>query len=198
MVSVNNALNIEDENNLLQRVAAGSEDAFRVLVDHYSGLLYGFIYRHTNDKPLTEEIVQDIFVKIWLTRETLHEVRSFRSFLLVVSRNYVLNTIRKMVREKKHQWEWEQQSGQATGEDEQELEEVFGLIDDAVNRLPPQQKKVWVLSRRQGLKYEQIAAEMNISRDAVKKYLQYANTSIKEYVTSNINIPLLIAILSRF
>jgi RNA polymerase sigma-70 factor (family 1) len=197
-VNVNNVLYDENESDLLQRVAAGNEHAFRLLVEKYSGLLYKFIHRHTNDPQLSEEIVQDIFIKIWQTRETLTGLRSFRAFLLVVSRNHVLNTIKKMMREKKKQWEWQKENTSLQEEDQQELEEVFGLIDDAVNRLPPQQKRVWILSRREGLKYEQIAAEMNISKDAVKKYLQYANGAIKDHVINNINIPLLVMILSRF
>lgn len=197
-MTVNNVLHNENESDLLQQVAAGNEHAFRLLVEQYSGLLYKFIYRHTNDSALSEEIVQDIFVKIWQTRETLTGLRSFRAFLLIVSRNHVLNTIKKMMREKKKQWEWQKENTIIQEEDRQELEEVFGLIDDAVNKLPPQQKKVWILSRREGLKYEQIATEMNISKDAVKKYLQYANGAIKEHVTNNINIPLLVIILSRF
>lgn len=197
-MNVNNVLYDENESDLLQQVAAGNEHAFRLLVENYSGLLYKFIHKHTSDPQLSEEIVQDIFVKIWQTRESLTGLRSFRAFLLVVSRNHLLNTIKKMMREKKKQWEWQKENTHLKEEDRQELEEVFGLIDDAVNKLPPQQKKVWMLSRREGLKYEQIAAEMNISRDAVKKYLQYANGAIKEHVTSNINIPLLLVILSRF
>ena len=196
-MNVNNVLYDENDSNLLQQVAAGNEHAFRQLVEKYSGLLYKFIHRHTNDSQLSEEIVQDIFIKIWQTRETLTSLRSFRAFLLVVSRNHVLNTIKKMMREKKKQWEWQKENTNLQEEDQQELEEVFGLIDDAVNRLPPQQKRVWILSRREGLKYEQIAAEMNISRDAVKKYLQYANGAIKEHVVNNINIPLLLVILSK-
>lgn len=180
-----------DEKELLLLVAAGDEQAFRKLVLDYSGLVFKFIYQHLEDRPLAEEIVQDIFVKLWLTRETLAHLHSFRSFLLVVSRNHAFNAIKKMVREKNKQWEWQQEVKPPDEEEAQHQETLFALMEEAVHLLPPQQLKAWTLCRKRGLKYEQAADEMQVSRDAIKKYLQYANASIKKYISNRAPIGLL-------
>lgn len=179
------------EKELLLRVSSGNEQAFRTLVSDYSGLLFRFIYQHLEDRPSAEEIVQDIFVKIWLTRETLSHLQSFRSFLLVVARNHAFNAIKKMVREKNKEWEWQQAIQPASEEENEHQEILFSLMEEAVDLLPPQQLRAWTLCRKRGLKYEQAATEMQVSRDAVKKYLQYANTSIKKYILTRVPIGLL-------
>lgn len=177
---------LSEEKELLLLVAAGDEQAFRKLVYDYSGLVFKFINQHLEDRPLAEEIVQDIFVKLWVTRETLTRLHSFRSFLLIVTRNHVFNAIKKMVREKHKEWEWQQEVNQTTGEEADDAELLFGLMEEAVKLLPPQQQKAWTLCRQMGLKYEQAATEMQVSKDAVKKYLQYANASIKKYMSEKL------------
>ncbi|MFT3822277.1 MAG: RNA polymerase sigma factor [Chitinophagaceae bacterium] len=180
-----------EEKELLLLVAAGNEQAFRKLVLDYSGLVFKFIYQHLEDRPTAEEIVQDIFVKLWLNRETLSHLQSFRSYLLIVSRNHAFNAIKKMVREKHKAWEWQQAITPPDQQEEQHQEILFVLMEEAVNQLPPQQQKAWTLCRKEGLKYEQAATEMHVSRDAVKKYLQYANTSIKKYILNKVPIGIL-------
>lgn len=178
------------ERILLLQVAAGDEQAFRVLTHQYSGLVFKFIHQHLNDRQQAEEIVQDIFVKLWLTRETLAQIDSFRSFLLIVCRNHAFNAIKKMVRERNREWEWDHDKiiHQTSEEDPLQKEQLFLLIEEAVEKLPPQQQKAWKLCRQGGLKYEQAAHEMQVSRDAVKKYLQYANDAIKKYVSGKLPI----------
>lgn len=180
--------NSSHERSLLLQVAAGDEQAFRALTRQYSGLVFKFIYQHLNDRQQAEEIVQDIFVKLWLTRETLAQIDSFRSFLLVVCRNHAFNAIKKLVRERNKEWEWSQDLLQHNDEDSLQKEQLFLLIEEAVEQLPPQQQKAWKLCRQGGLKYEQAAHEMQVSRDAVKKYLQYANNAIKKYVSGKLPV----------
>ncbi|MBO9631742.1 MAG: sigma-70 family RNA polymerase sigma factor [Chitinophagaceae bacterium] len=176
------------EKLLLLQVAAGDEQAFRNLTIQYSGLVFKFIYQHLEDRPLAEEIVQDIFVKLWLTRETLAHIDSFRSFLLIVCRNHAFNAIKKMVRERNREWEWNQDTGHPEEGDAHQRELLLILVDEAVDHLPPQQQKAWILCRRNGLKYDQAATEMHVSKDAVKKYLQYANAAIKKYISNKLPI----------
>jgi RNA polymerase sigma factor (sigma-70 family) len=176
------------ERFLLLQVAAGDEQAFRRLTHLYSGLVFKFIYHHLEDRPLAEELVQDIFVKLWLTRETLVQIESFRSFLLIICRNHAFNAIKKMVREKNREWEWSQGSMEKAEEDIHQQEALLLLIDEAVELLPPRQQKAWILCRRNGLKYDQAAHEMQVSKDAIKKYLQYANAAIKKYVSGKLPI----------
>ncbi|WP_127129595.1 RNA polymerase sigma factor [Pseudoflavitalea rhizosphaerae] len=170
------------------QVASGDEQAFRTLTHQYSGLVFKFICQHLENRPLAEELVQDIFVKLWLTRETLAQIESFRSFLLIICRNHAFNALKKMVREKNREWEWSHDSLQEADEEIYQQEHLLLLIDEAVEMLPPQQQKAWILCRRNGLKYDQAADEMKISKDAIKKYLQYANNAIKKYISGKLPV----------
>lgn len=175
---------LPDERALLLEVAAGSEAAFAALVKQYASLLYGYILKLTRDEAAAEDVVQEIFTQLWLTRETLVEVRHFRAFLFVISRNHALKALKRIDQEYAHREEW----GRLNTIPEEHNDGIafyLGLVEQAIMQLSPQQKKVWILSRRQGLKYNEIAQEMNISRETVKKYLQHATASIVTYLKSH-------------
>ena len=169
---------------LLLRIAGGDEKAFTQLLMEHSGLLYSFVLRHTGVKEVAEEIVQDIFTQVWQTRETLAEIRNFRTYLYVISRNRILNEIKRLIRERKRHAEWVHAAVGVLEEDTAMIEQQYNLIEAAIRRLPPQQKKVWTLNRQEGMTYQQIAAAMNISRETVKTYIQHANAAIARYISS--------------
>jgi RNA polymerase sigma-70 factor (ECF subfamily) len=180
------------EKELLERIAKGDEAAFRQLVHQYTPLLAPYILKFTRSKERTQEIVQDIFTQMWISRESLSEVNDFRRYLYVASRNHALNAIRNMMREEKRHLKWlqDQPSDLTENSPAQDYSPYLGLVEEAVQQLPEQQKKVWVLCRMQGKKYQEVAAEMGLSRETVKKYLQYAQASITKYVRQKVIIAL--------
>lgn len=172
-----------NEHALLQQVAAGDEKAFRSLVHRYAPLLAPYILELTKSREKTQEIVQDIFLQIWTGREALTSITHFRRYLFVVSRNHALNAIRSFIREEKRRMKWlDDQRGQLEDASPTDYSPLIGLVEEAVLQLPAQQQKVWILIRRQGKKYHEVAAEMGISRETVKKYLQYATNNIIRHV----------------
>lgn len=173
----------EDEKKLLLRIAEGNEEAFRQLVHHYTPLLSPFILQLTKSREKAQEIVQDIFLQVWTGRDALAGIRHFRAYLFLVSRNHALNCIRQFVREEKRRLKWlSEQPLQAEEEQQEDYSPFIGLVEEAVLQLPEQQQKVWILVRRHGKKYQEVAEEMGISRETVKKYLQYAARNIIRYV----------------
>lgn len=169
-------------------VAGGNEAAFRELVVRYSGLLYTYIYRHVESREVSEELVQDVFTQIWLTREALLEVRNFRTYLYVVSRNQALNALKKMLRDHHKQQEYRQlELVQEPDEERLNREMQLSIIEEAIEQLPARQKQAWVLSRRERLTYQQVAQEMDISRETVKTYLQHAHQFIGKYLTDRMS-----------
>lgn len=173
---------------LLTLVAGGNEAAFRELVVRYSGLLYTYIYRHVESREVSEELVQDVFTQIWLTREALLEVRNFRTYLYVVSRNQALNALKKMLRDHHKQQEYRQlELVQEPDEERLNREMQLSIIEEAIEQLPARQKQAWVLSRRERLTYQQVAQEMDISRETVKTYLQHAHQFIGKYLTDRMS-----------
>ena len=179
-----------DEAEGLSRVAGGDEYAFGRLFHAYHQELAGYIFLITRSMPLTEEIVQDTFTKIWVGREQLRDVTNFRSWLFTVSRNHAFNCLRTLARESEKKQRWTvhalRESHDETGIDPGvQQQQAYRLIELAIDQLPPQQKKAYGLSRTEGLSHEDIAREMGLSRETVKRHITLALRSIKDYVRAN-------------
>lgn len=177
---------------LLLRIAQGDEAAFTQLFKQYAKLLYSFLYEHTDSPQLADDLVQDIFTKLWLTRESLPNIKNIHAYLFTLARNHVINDLKKKIRERKRNSEWHEMLQTVNAGNEQQREVQLDIIDQAVGQLSAQQQRVWLMSRRESKKYSEIAAELGISKETVKKYLQYANVSITTYVLSKVDILLLL------
>jgi len=187
-----------NEKELLLLVAKGDEAAFRQLFLQWNQLLAGYVLRITESRELTEEIVQDVFMKIWMVRETLTGINNFKHFLLVVSRNQAFDVLKKHLQEKERKriWEKENQSGLYIADNEPATP-ALSLIDKAIDSLPPRRKEVYLLSRHQRLSYKQIAHRLGISRESVKTHLKLATDSITAFIRSNLDIIVLLISLSE-
>lgn len=173
------------EKKLLIEVASGNEDAFRKLFLKHHQQLGTHIFRITNSIDLAEDIVQDVFLKIWISREALTKVNNFKAYLFIISKNHTLNYLRKISKERAYKKEWEDKFIKALTIENTNSDIYYCLLDEAIDQLPPQQQKVYLLSRHERLKYSEIADRLDLSRETVKKYLQIATLSITDYVRTN-------------
>lgn len=179
---------LNNESELLSGIARGDERAFRQLMLTYQPLLLTYVYQLTRSESAAEEIVQDVFLKIWMGREALEGVQKFKNYLFIVCRNYALDQLRKIARERElaSRWESEQEfTGQAAPADTDEA--IFTLLDEAVNNLPPQQQKIYLMARRQGLAHAEIARQTGLSVLTVKKYMKLAIAAITEFIKSRLS-----------
>jgi RNA polymerase sigma-70 factor (ECF subfamily) len=174
-------LPIYEEKELLCRVAKGDEAAFGVLFHAYHQRLGAYIYRLTESFTATEEIVQDVFVKIWLKRATLSEVDHFDAYLFTAARNHAFNYLRKLARERAHQASLPAEEAVV----EEEPDQRAALLEQAISHLPRQQKNVYLLHRRQGLSHAEIAEHLHLSVETVKKHMSLALRSIRDYLTAS-------------
>lgn len=177
-----------NEEELLKLVAAGNEEAFRKLMLTYQPLLLTYVFQLTKSATLAEEIVQDVFLKIWISRDALVDVQRFSSYLFIICRNYTLDQLRKIAREKVRadKWENEQQAALLTPADPAAT--FFTLLDEAIDRLPPQQQKVYLMARRDKLTHAAIARETGLSTLTVKKYMKLAIASISRFIRSHMHL----------
>lgn len=175
---------IEDK-NLLAEIAAGDEKAFRQLFNKYHQRVGSHIVQITNSQQLAEEVVQDVFLKLWLNRSTIEEVKNIDAYLFVLAKNHALNYLKKLNQELKQQMQWKREQSSASAVENQQDTFYYRQLDEAIDQLPPQQKKVYLLSRHQRLKYAEIAQELNLSRETVKSYLQIATASITDYMSQH-------------
>lgn len=177
---------LPNEKELLQKIADGDDRAFAELFRAYLEPLAKYVYTLLESVQMCEEIVQDVFVKIWENRLTLPQLNKFTSYLFILTRNYTLNCIRKMVQDRKHsQLYVEDAINCNTGEDIFKMDQEYqDVLNRAVAQLPPSQQKVLML-RQQGLKTREIAEQMGISTDSVKKYQQWASHSVSKFIKSH-------------
>lgn len=180
----------DKEKILLDKVAAGDEYAFAELFQNYHQLLGAFIMRLIKSEPLTQEIVQDVFVKIWINRGVLSGIACFKAYLIVVARNHTLNSLKQIARDRIRQTAWVDSVLRLAANDQNETDTIntSELIDQAVALLPPQQKKVYLLSRREGLHQEEIAVQLNISLETVKKHIVLALRFLKNHLRTHIGM----------
>lgn len=179
---------------LLQFVAQGDELAFGQLYEHWQPQLASFIFRITKSKEIAAEIVQDVFLKIWINRELLSGIDQFKSYLFVVCRNHALNALRKAVREFEQFQELETINFDKTSPDDEDTEtNRLTIVDIAIDKLSPRQKEIYLLHRHEGFTYHQIAAKLGIGKETVKTHLDLAVKSITEYIKSHITLLALIA-----
>lgn len=165
-------------------VAGGDEAAFRQMFDIYADRIYGVAYTYTKSPQLSEEIVQDVFVKIWLKRATLPAIRNMADYIFIIARNRIINELRRLRVEKDYlkQLLSEEPDGLRSPESEYVLKESRSLIANAINSLPPQQKVVYQLNQLQGLKLGDVALQLGLSRNTVRNHLSRALQSIREYL----------------
>jgi len=190
---------IDNEKELLQGIASGDEKAFTALFYGYHNQLAAFVLMITQSVELTEEIIQDVFVKLWQTKQELPYKEKFTAYLFILARNYTLNCIRKEANIRRHEKQYGVYAGETGLLSEDLLKEhpeYLTLIDRAVAQLPPQQQKVFVLSRMDGLKHAEIAAQMGISKETVKKYIQWANQSVIDFVKTHQKIIALLVLVN--
>ena len=173
-----------NEEHVLLEVAMGNESAFRQLFHTYHHKLGDYIYRLTESLLVSEDIVQEVFIRIWIYRAKLSEVQNFDSYLFKMARNQAFTALKKLAKDQQKLSKWilaEMSSQQIKNEDN--FDQAYqGLIDDAVAHLPPQQQVIYELSRFHKLKYEEIAARLNISLETVRKHIHLALKSIRQYV----------------
>lgn len=181
---------------LLKKVVQGDENAFSQLFKAYYNLLGDFIMRITESESLTEDIVQDVFLKIWINRSLLAEIDCFKAYLLVVARNHAFNCLKQLAREKIQKKEWVNAVLYHASNHVEKTETIDtgNLIDEAVELLPPQQKKVYTLSRRDGMKQMEIARELNVSLETVKKHMVLALRFLKNYLRTHVGVFILLMI----
>jgi RNA polymerase sigma-70 factor (ECF subfamily) len=179
------------------RVAKGDEDAFAILFHFYHNRLANYVQRFTNSILLTEEIVQDVFLKIWTNRVELSTVSNFRSYLFVSSRNHAFNAIKKLAREYRRNELWQMKLKEEfdISLERTSYQEVLATVQQAIQALPPQQKKVFLLSREKGMSHDEIARQLGLSPTTVKKHVFLALKFLRERVGPHTTTLILVLLL---
>lgn len=179
---------------LLSQVAEGNEKAFRELFEQYSDSIYGAAFAYTKSSLLAEEIVQEVFLKVWNKKESLPGVQDFPGYIFIIARNRILNVLRRRVTENHYLRNHSARlidHGQ-TPEQEYIFKESKEILNKAVLQLPPRQRVIYQLIREQGLKLGEAAEQLGLSRNTVRNQLAKAMGAIRSYVRQHADEGLLL------
>ena len=182
-----------DEYDLLRQLGAGSEYAFTRLFDQYRGTIYGVALKFLKSPVLAEEIVQDVFLKVWHKREEIALVKRLDAYLFIMARNFIFHRIKKISYEAVSEISIVKQ--QSSADDTEYLvrqHQCQQLLQQAVDMLPAQQRQVYQFGKLEGLSHEMIAEKMHLSKHTVKKHMAMALQTIRKHLESHLHyLPLL-------
>lgn len=189
---------IPGERELLAKIAGGDEHAFKILFESYYHNLGKYVYQLTGSLSVAEEIVQDAFIKVWLKKEFLVEVKNFSNYLFILCRNQTYNEMQKKATERSFIDRLSHRINDQNNNDNPDTlsERYRELVELAIEKLPPQAQKVYLMSRDERMKYEEIAQALNISPVTVKKHIQYANKFIAAELSSKVNLTIVGVLMS--
>jgi RNA polymerase sigma-70 factor (ECF subfamily) len=185
---------VKSNQELLLLIQKDDKVAFYNLYERYSKRLYGFVLKFIKQDEDAEEIVQEVFIKIWEARNKIDVYSSFESFLFTIAYNTTMSLFRKKVNEKKyldHLKSLQQFEKAPDLTDEIHFNELNEKVQSLLNELTPRQKEIFQLSREEGLTHDEIAKELNISVNTVKKHMVNTLSSLKSNINSGQIINLL-------
>jgi RNA polymerase sigma-70 factor (ECF subfamily) len=165
--------------DLIRQIRSGDVESFSSLFRLYYQPLCFFALRYLRDVQDSEGIVQDVFVRLWMSRETLDIRSSLRSYLYVSVRNACLNQI-------KHDEfsapldEEQDRPDDATAQPDHQLQsaELAEAVELAIKSLPPRSRQILTMAKYDRLSYQEIAEVLHISVNTVKTQLQRAVKSL--------------------
>jgi RNA polymerase sigma-70 factor (family 1) len=162
---------------------------FNELFREHEHKLFAFVVKVLRSEAQAQDIVQEVFLKLWTIREQLHEIENMDAFLYRLTENKVYDYLRAAAtREKTRQELWHRiQEAGNHHPDHLETKEYHHLIQQAIHQLPPQRKTIYLLSKHEGLKQQQIASALRISPHTVRNQLAEAFRSIRDYVKKNLH-----------
>ncbi len=172
-----------EESRLISLLADDSEYAFQLLYDRHRKKIYQTALRYLKSPILAQEVVQDVFMKLWFNRRKLNSDQPIGAWLYTLTKNNLLNRLKKIANEWNAMKEISMVSEVAVNNVENRLQEsqYNELLEEAVRSLPVQQQKVFILARRHHLTYLEIGEKLGISALTVKTHMSRALEAIKKY-----------------
>lgn len=188
-------LNVTKSNSeLILLIQKDDRVAFYLLYERYCRRLHGFVLRYIKQKEDAEEIVQEVFVKIWESRNKIDAYSSFEAFLFTIAYNTTISLLRKRITEEKylkHMQSLQQPDSTTDLIDEIHFKELNDQVQTLLNELTPRQKEIFQLSREEGLTHDEIAKKLGISVNTVKKHISNTLSLIKSRIDNTMTVNLL-------
>jgi RNA polymerase sigma-70 factor (family 1) len=185
---------LHNEQELIRLVSENDEGAFTSLLRHFWNKVYTQANVYLKSSTLAQEITQDVFIKVWTARANLSGINNFSSYLFIITRNEIISALRKKGREHTTPAETLEENGWIPDQQLQ-YKESYKLLLEGIEALPPVRSRVFKMSRLEGLTYDEIAVQLNISRNGVKDHIVKALLFLRTYLSTHTGEVLLILLL---
>ncbi|WP_177192409.1 RNA polymerase sigma factor [Chitinophaga arvensicola] len=197
-----NNIPLTEEQAYAQQLAAGNEDAFAALYVLYQPELYRFMLTFTSLPPLAEDLVQEIFLKVWEQRTRFAAVDSFRAYLFIMARNHTLTTLKKAFRNETATMAILEGFRESRNPVEEHIQdkEYDRFLQQALSDMPARTREIFYRCRERKESYEEVASALGISRNAVKNHMVRSMKLLGDAVKKEmgISLPLFLLLLSRY
>ena len=169
------------ETNVVQSLRDGDIYAFDYLFEHYSKVLYHFSYNILKSKDEAEEVVQNVFMKIWEKREKIDPKQTFRSYLFTIALNDIRKRFLDKAKEDKFKVELYDVLIDRSKEEHAENQFSFYLkfLDNQIDKLPDKRKEIFLLHKKEGLTVTEVATFLMLSPKTVENQLTAAIKTIR-------------------
>jgi RNA polymerase sigma-70 factor (ECF subfamily) len=171
------------DSDLIAAVRDGDDRAFNALFLRWYPQVERFILSLVKDAPLAEDLAQGVFMKVWLYRDRLNPSLSLKNYLAVLSRNAALDVFKS----KRHLMMADtdtpvRKPAPEHTEFQAEYNEAHFRITELIDKMPPQRRLIFQLSRYEQLSHEQIATQLGISVRTVEKHIQLALQELRKHL----------------
>lgn len=177
-----------DDLDLLLHKRERDEEAFKSLFFAYKDKLYSFLLGITRSEAKSEDLVQDIFMKIWQAWEGFSEIENVNAYVYRMAQNYAVDQLRKKSREILFFTDLLNPEEDLYAPNPADLlinKELEQLIDEAIDSLSSQQRKIFILHRMQGLSHEEIAKKLHLSVSTSQNHMRQALINMRIYLTKH-------------
>ena len=174
-------MNSKNESELILSLKDGNSESFEKLYQLYADKVFGLSFLLLKDTGWSEDVVQEVFVKIWNSRSSLEEEKSLWSFIYVLTKRSSLNKLRDIQKfDSQFEYLWENISILNDCSHEKLIaKELQARVEELLNGLPERQREVFRMSRMEGYSYQEIGERLNISPNTVKNHMIQALKTIK-------------------
>lgn len=171
-----------DEKDYIVALKKGSFEAFDKLYSLYKRKLYSFAFGYLKSREEAEDIMQEVFIKVWMNREAIDESRSFNAYLFTISKNSILNYFRKKSNEHTYIDDIKKITNLTHNETSENMEydDLRLKANRIIDKLKPRQKEIYILSKEKGLSNAEIAERLGISKKSVENQLSISLKFLRE------------------
>ena len=184
--------------DIIFRLKQGDKSAFNQLFERYHRRIYLFCLHYHYGKEEAEEIVQEVFLKLWLNRNSIDSSGNVQSFIYTIARNLIFNNLKRKIYQKAaYQYHYTISNKVSQTEDDIICRDLERIFNKAINTLPKKRQQIFNLSRKDGLSNKEIAEKLNISLKTVESQIRLSLQYLRRVLKQHANTILIVLIIIK-